>query len=118
MNNLKEAMLQALAQLPACTAVSFARKEMQLPILVIGEEENRVHAQADGREYLSEYIGAVDAYAADPDQLQQLCNQADEALSALGMQRIACRDAFDQQAWAYRKHMRYRALLQGDWIYQ
>lgn len=116
--NMKKAILQTLSHLPACTAAAFAGEEMQLPILVIADDMSRVHAQADGQPYLLEYVAAVDVYAADSAQLEGLCSQADQALSALGMRRIANQDLFDQQAWAYRKHMRYRALLQGDWIYQ
>ena len=118
MTDLKPAMLSALAHLPACCALSFAREEMALPIIVIGDESSRVYARADGRDYLEEYVADVDVYAGEAAEMEGLCREADAALSALGLQRIAAQDLFDDQAWAYRKRMRYRALIRGDTIYQ
>lgn len=118
MTDMKPAMLSALAHLPACCALSFAEEEMALPIIVIGDELRRVHARADGQDYLEEYVANVDVYAAATEELESLCQDADAALSALGLMRQAAYDLYDDQAWAYRKHMRYRALIQGDTIYQ
>ena len=118
MTDLKAAMLEAVAHLPACVRLAFEKEEIALPVIVIGDEECRVFARADGRDYLDEYIAAVDVYAADPKELDALCREADAALSALGMKRMACQDLYDEQAYACRKHMRYRALLQGERIYQ
>ena len=115
---LKPAMLSALAALPACTRRAFALEEFPLPIIVIGDEAGAVYAQADGRPYLEEYVAAVDVYAADPDSLEALARQADAALTALGLRRIHQQDLFDEKAYAYRKLLRYRALLKGDTIYQ
>jgi len=118
MTDLKPAMLSALAHLPACCALSFAKEEMALPIIVIGDEMNRVYARADGQDYQQEYVASVDVYAADTEKLESLCQDADAALAALGFRRLAAQDFYDDQAWAWRKHMRYRALIQGDTIYQ
>ena len=118
MTDVKPAMLAALSHLPACTALSFAREEKSLPIIVIGDESGRTFAQADGQEYLAEYVAAVDIYAADQGELEGLFRETDSALSALGLRRTGCQDLYDEQAYAYRKRLRYRALLQGDLIYQ
>ena len=44
--------------------------------------------------------------------------QADECLAALGLRRIFQQDFFDEQAYAWRKLLRYRCLVQGENIYQ
>ena len=59
MIDLKPALLSALADLPACADVSFAREEFSLPIIVIGDEDGRVCAQADGAPYLCVYTRAL-----------------------------------------------------------
>ena len=118
MIDLKPAMLSALADLPACTAVTFAHEEFPLPIIVIGDDAGAVYAQADGAPYLEEYLAQVNIYAADPASLETLFQQADAALAALGLRRTHQQDLFDENAYAYRKLLRYRALLQGETIYQ
>ncbi len=118
MIDLKPAMLSALSALPACTALAFAREDPSLPIIVIGDESGRVAAQADGEPYLEEYTAAVNVYAADASTLESLTRQADAALTALGLRRVHQQDFFDDTAWACRKYLRYRALLQGGTIYQ
>ena len=118
MIDLKPAMLTALAHLPACTALAFSHEEFPLPIIVIGDESGRVSAQADAAPYLEEYVAAVNIYAADPASLETLTSQTDAALTALGLRRGHQQDFFDEKAYAYRKYLRYRALLRGDTIYQ
>ena len=78
----------------------------------------RVAAQADGAPYLEEAVFAVNVYAADHASLEALARQTDQVLTALGLRRTHQQDFFDETAWAYRKYLRYRALLQGDTIYQ
>lgn len=118
MIDLKPAMLEALAHLPACTACSFDREEKPLPIIVIGDESHRVFARADGLDYLDEYLCGVDVYAESQEKLEEICREADAALSQLGLKRQACQDLYDEGAYAFRKHMRYRALVRGELIYQ
>ena len=78
MTDLKPAMLSALADLPACTALAFAREEFPLPIIVIGDDAGAVYAQADGQPYLEEYQAAVNIYAADADALETLARSVRE----------------------------------------
>ena len=118
MIDLKPALLSAPADLPVCADVSFAREEFSLPIIVIGDEDGRVYAQADGAPYLEEAVFSVNIYAASPQALEALARQADAALAALGLRRAFQQDLFDETACAYRKYLRYRALLKGDTIYQ
>lgn len=118
MKDLKPALLEALAHLPACTAISFAQQEMELPIVVIGDETSRSYARAEGHDYLEEYIFQADVYAASPEERETLSSAVDAAFGSMGLKRLGAQDGYDHTAYAYRKHMRYRALLQGDWIYQ
>ena len=118
MIDMKAAILEGLSLLPVGTAVSFAREEMHLPIIVISDEDYRSHDRADGQDYLVEYICQVDVYAATAAERETLSAAADAALCSMGMKRLSSQDLYDEKAYAYRKHMRYRALLQGDWIYQ
>lgn len=118
MIDMKSAMLLSLSHLPACTAAAFAREEMPLPIITLADAGGGVIAQADGESYLEEYIADVDVYAASRENLEDLFLQADQALSQMGLRRIALQDFYDEIAYAWRKHLRYRCLLQGDTIYQ
>lgn len=118
MIDLKPAMLSALAHLPACTTAVFPREEIPLPFITIADESGQVEAQADGEIYLEEYIAAVDVYAREREEMEALAQRADAALSHLGMRRIWQQDLYDEDAYAFRKRLRYRAILQGDTIYQ
>ena len=118
MTDMKSAMLLALKNLPACTAAAFAREEMPLPIITVSDDAGRVLSQADGESYLEEYIAAVDIYAPSQEELEILTHQTNQALSQLGLRRIAQQDFYDEIAYAWRKHLRYRCVLQGDIIYQ
>lgn len=118
MIDMKAAMLAALSQLPACTAAAFAREEMALPIITVADADGGVHARADGQSYLEEYIADVDVYAASPEGMEALAMKTDAALSKMGLIRLAQQDFYDEIAYAWRKHLRYRCLLQGEIIYQ
>ena len=118
MIDMKSAMLLSLSHLPACTAAAFAREEMPLPVITIADAGGGVHAQADGTGYLEEYIADVDVYAPSRESLESLSIQADQALSQMGLRRIAQQGFYDEIAYAWRKHLRYRCLLQGEIIYQ
>lgn len=118
MIDLKPAMLNALASLPACTADVFAREEVALPVVTVGDESARVLEQAGGQAYLEEYVAAVDLYAGDRGTMESLLLQTDEALTVLGMRRVYQQDLYDEAAYAFRKRLRYRAVLRGETIYQ
>ena len=118
MTDLKPTLLSVLANLPACTRAAFALEEPEMPILVVGDYGGRVIAQADGCAYQEEYVVAVDVYAADQETLESLCRQADAALEAAGLRRVYQTDFYDETAYAWRKGLRYRAVLQGGKLYQ
>ena len=118
MIDMKTAMLLALHDLPACTASAFAREEMPLPIITVADDNGRVLSQADGESYLEEYTAAVDVYASSQEALEHLALQTDQALSQMGLRRIAQQDFYDEIVYAWRKHLRYRCVLQGEIIYQ
>ena len=75
-------------------------------------------AQADGEAYLEECLMAVDVYAATLEEAETLACRADAALDALGLRRTDTHDAYDEGAYAWRKSLRYRAVIPGDTLYQ
>lgn len=118
MIDMKAAMLQALENLPACTAESYAREEMSLPIIVVQDAERAVLARVDGKPYLESYQAQVDVYAASPQEADTLAQEADAALWALGLMREGYAGGHDEKAYAYHVKMIYKAVLCGEWIYQ
>lgn len=118
MINMKQAMLSAMADLPACTAESFCREEKELPLVVVGDAERTVLARVDGKPYLEQYQAQVDVYAATAPQADALAARADTALWNLGLTRESYQESHDAQAYAYQRTMRYRAVLMGEFIYQ
>lgn len=118
MRDVKPDLLQALQGLNVNTAVAFPGKELALPLVVVADEAGRVAAQADGQDYLEEYVAAVDIYAKTQGALDALALRADGALAALGFRRTFQQDLFDETAYAWRKRLRYRALLWQDRVYQ
>ena len=107
MTDLKPALLDALKDVPAACATAFARQDPALPLIVAGDYQHRVLAQADGEPYQTEYIAAVDVSAAARDEME-----------ALGLRRVFAQDLYDEIAYAWRKSMRYRCVMQGDRLYQ
>lgn len=118
MTDLKPALLSALSGLPAAAVTAWPRREHPLPLIVISDESGGVFAQADGRPCLEEYLFSVSIYAANPVQTEALAEQTDQSLSALGLRCQHRQDLYDEDARAYRKYMRYRAVLKNDLIYQ
>lgn len=118
MIDMKTAMLSALQHLPACTEESFLLQENPLPLIVVGDAERSVLARADGKPYLEHYRAQVDVYASTPAEADALAARADTALWALGLIRESYQESHDEQAFAYRRSMLYKAVLMGEWIYQ
>ena len=118
MTDLKPTVLQALSRLPARAALSFARDEAPLPAVTVAEENVSVFARADGEPYLEEHTLSLDVYAASQGALAALSLAADEAMTALGLRLTAAQEAFDETAYAWRKTLRYRALVHQNTIYQ
>ena len=118
MIDLKPTLLSALATLPAHITASFPQADLPLPVIAVSDEAGGVLAQADGLPCLDEYLIAVNIYAADAAGAEALASQADEALTALGLRCRHRQDFFDEEARAYRKYLRYRAVLKQNLIYQ
>ena len=118
MTDWKPTLLSALSNLPACAAPSFAREEIPLPVIVVADESGGVLAQADGAPLLEEYLFAVNVYGRSPRETEDLAEGADAALTALGLRCVQRQDLYDEEAYAWRKYLRYRAVLKGDLIYQ
>ncbi len=118
MMDMKGAMLSALKDVPACTAESFARQELPLPIVVVQDADRAVLARADGKPYLERYQARVDVYAATAQEADALAVRADAALWALGLLRDGYSAGYDEAAYAHHRTMVYKAVLCGQWIYQ
>ncbi len=118
MTDLTPTLLSALSSLPACTAASFAREEKPLPIITVAEESASEFARADGAPYLEECVFTADVYAASREEMLSLAQQANAALSALGLRLTGTGEAFDDAAYAWRKTLRYRCLVHRQTIYQ
>ncbi|MBQ9263738.1 MAG: hypothetical protein IJ189_05945 [Clostridia bacterium] len=118
MTDLKPTVLTALNALPACTALAFAREEQSLPIITVADENISIFAQADGTPYLEEHILRIDIYTAAQSEASSLAGQTDAALTALGLRLTASQESFDEAAYAWRRQLRYRALIHQDTIYQ
>lgn len=115
---MKAAALSALEHLPACTALSFAREEVPLPIITVADESVSVAAQADALPYLMEHILRIDVYAASQEEKESLFHQADTALTSLGLKLTNAQDIYDDLSYAWRKSARYRCLENSGNIYQ
>ena len=118
MIDLKSYVLSLLSSVPACTALAYSREDHPLPLIVLSDDSIRVAAQADGQDYLKEYFLSLDVYAAHRASLESLCLEAHQALAEGGLRLADCQDLYDEEACCYRRHLRYRALIQGDTIYQ
>ena len=118
MIDVKPFILQALEKVPACTKLVYAREEVPLPVITVGDESCRVLSQADGLPYLEEYVTSVDIYAANQEETEMLLVQTDAALRFLGFRRSYQQDLYDEEACAFRKSLRYRGVLCGHTIYQ
>lgn len=118
MIDLKSTLLSALAPLEAHVTASFPQADIPLPVITVADEAGGVLAQADGLPCLDEYLMAVNIYAAGADEAEALARQADSLLTALGLRCRHRQDFYDEEARAYRKYLRYRAVLKQDLIYQ
>lgn len=118
MTDLKPALLSALSGLNARCVTGFPQQEYALPLIVVSDEGGGVIAQADGAPCLEEYLFSVSVYAANPVQTESLAEQTDQSLSALGLRCQHWQDLYDEDARAYRKYLRYRAVLKNGLIYQ
>lgn len=118
MIDMKEAMLSAMKDLPACMEESFLLQENPLPLIVVRDAERAVLARADGKPYLESYRGQVDVYAHTAAEADALAARADTALWQLGLIRESYEESHDAEAFAYHRSMLYKAVLMGEWIYQ
>lgn len=118
MIDMKQAMLSALDGLPACTAESYEREELSLPLIVVQDAECSTLARVDGKPYLEQYRGQVDVYAHSAADADALAARADAALWALGLSREGYQEGHADAPFAYHRRMMYKAVLCGEWIYQ
>ncbi len=118
MIDLKPFILQALKDVPAIAKTVYAREEVPLPVITVGDESYRVLSQADGLPYLEEYVAAVDIYGKTREETEALLQKTEEALAFLGFRRVYQQDLYDEEACAFRKCLRYRGVLCGHTVYQ
>ena len=84
------------------------------PCLAWAETGNRVQAQADGREYLTELTYAVDIWSQGPAQNEALGAEIDRRMAAAGLRRDYMADLFDARAGFHHRSLRYRCVADGQ----
>ena len=81
------------------------------PCLAWAETGNRVQAQADGREYLTELTYTVDIWAEGPEGLAAAGAAVDAQLAGAGLRRTFAQDLYEDKTRLHHRAMRYRALV-------
>ena len=89
-----------------------------LPCITWRESNNREYAQADGNEYLTEVEYTVDCWATTPEETATMGAAVDVKMATLRLKRTFSYDLYEADTRVHHKNMRYRALIQGNTIYQ
>lgn len=93
-------------------------QDAALPRITFFENLNREWAQTDGWEAITEVEYTIDLWALTPEKTAEMALAVDEALAALGLKRTFSYDLHEQDTRVHHKHMRYRALIYDNTIYQ
>ncbi len=96
----------------------YPQGEENVPCVTWYESNNREYAQADGNEYLTEVEYTVDCWATTPEETATMGAAVDTALATLRLKRTFSYDLYESDTRVHHKNMRYRALTQGNTIYQ
>ena len=84
------------------------------PCVSWSEAGSRALAQADGREYLTELIYAVDIWAESPAQLAEAGAAIDAHLSGAGLRRTSAQDLYEEKPRLYHRALRYRVVADPE----
>ncbi|NLD59235.1 MAG: DUF3168 domain-containing protein [Clostridiales bacterium] len=90
----------------------------KVPCVAYREAGNRTHARADGKEALKEVEYAIDVWSLSAEEMRSIADAVDEALAGAGFRRAQAMDLFEEKTRYFRRAARYRALSDGDRLYQ
>jgi len=90
----------------------------KVPCVAYREAGNRTHARADGAEALRELEYAVDVWGLGAGEVRLIADAVDGALVGAGFKRAQAMDLFEEKTRYFRRAARYRALSDGDRLYQ
>lgn len=111
MINVKDQVYKALCS--ACDNVSdvYPNDWENLPAVQYMEEANAVFTKTDGEENLSQVRYRIDIWDRGSTSLTAL--KIDEAVSALGLVRVECKDVEDPSRHRH-KQMRYEGIIDNE----
>lgn len=113
MNTLQARVKQLLEQTGLPVSYSYPAAWSRFPCLSWYESGNRVYAQADAREHLTELTYVVDAWADAPEALAVAGLAVDECLAEAGFRRTFAQDLYENRTRLHHRTMRYRAVVDG-----
>ena len=90
----------------------------RVPCVAYREAGNRTHARADGAEALRELEYAIDVWSLSAEEARRIADAVDFALVGAGFRRAQAMDLFEEKTRYFRRAARYRALSDGDRLYQ
>lgn len=118
MQTLQPEVYAALQSTGHSISYHYPASGASLPCISFYEINNREASQADGLEYLTEVEYMVDCWAITPEETATMGAEVDAQMSALRLKRVFAYDLFEPDTGIHHKTMRYRALIQGNTIYQ
>jgi hypothetical protein len=118
MESLQSEVYTALSSTGYAVSYFHPQEPASFPCMSFYETQNREYAQADGNEYLTEVEYTIDCWATTPEATATMGNAVDTALATLRLKRTFSYDLYEADTRVHHKNMRYRALIQGNTIYQ
>ena len=118
MESLQAEVLTALSSTGYTVLYIYPQGEANIPCITWYESNNREWAQADGNEYLTEVEYTVDCWAMTPEATATMGAAVDVKMATLRLKRTFSYDLYEADTRVHHKNMRYRALIQGNTIYQ
>ena len=118
MENLQSEVYTALNSTGYSVSYAFPQEPVSLPCVSFYESLNREYAQADGNEYLTEVEYTIDIWAMTPEATATMGAAVDVKMATLRLKRTFSYDLYEADTRVHHKNMRYRALIQGNTIYQ
>lgn len=118
MQTLQPEVYAALQATTYSISYQYPASGATLPCISFYEINNRESAQADGAEYLTEVEYMIDCWATTPEETATMGAAVDTQLATLRLKRVFAYDLYEPETAIHHKTMRYRALIQGNTIYQ
>lgn len=114
MIDIKDYVYQHLSMASAPVHYHYPPENTALPCISYYEAENRVYAQTDTKEHLSEISFVVDIWSKNATKNAELGLEVDTALSDAGFKRMFAYDLYEPETKVHHKTMRYRVLSTQD----